>query len=102
MDATDASCFLATAADINKHANLPQRVLFVVGEFVKDFELLAPKLLGPMTLRTSISSRSHILDRCFDWLIKCSERNGIELMHAIELGANVPLGTRTDVAVDTT
>src|SRR5689334_15314751 len=55
-----------TAADIDQHARLPERVLLVISVVTECFELSAIKLRGPMTLLASLIRGPHVTNRSFD------------------------------------
>lgn len=60
-----AGCWTA-AANIEEHACLAQRVLFIVGIVIESLQLRAEKLLGPMALLTSLLRGTQVVHRG-DW-----------------------------------
>src|SRR5689334_888232 len=66
MNSRDWTTRRITAADIDQHARLPQRVLLVVSIVTERLELSAIKLRRPMTLLASLIGGPHVTNRSFD------------------------------------
>ncbi len=90
----------SAAADVDEHAGLARRVRLVVAEVFELAQLVAVELLRPVAVRARLARGAHVVDGAFDGPRVCAEGDVIELPHAVELRAHVPLRPRPDVAVN--